>query len=119
LAWEEYFNKAFVYLENAKKYEGKRDHKAAFSLGFSSIESLIKGFILKEIGRPPMHISQALNEEKMLEKLRKIISEEDIRNIKAIDEKMKALYQKKYSPRMEETEKILEIIEKIVQKLNP
>ncbi|MFX0163534.1 MAG: hypothetical protein ACFE68_09450 [Candidatus Hodarchaeota archaeon] len=52
MAWEEYFNKAFVCLENAKKYEGKRDHKAAFSVGFSSIEALIKGFILKEIGRP-------------------------------------------------------------------
>ncbi len=119
MAWEEYFNKAFVCLENAKKYEGKRDHKAAFSVGFSSIEALIKGFILKEIGSPPMHLSQALNEEKMLEELRKNLSEEDIRNMKGFDEKMNALHLKKYFPNMEETQKVLETIEKIFQKLNP
>ncbi len=119
MAWKDYFNKAFDYLENVKKYGEKRDHKAALSVGFSSIELLIKGFMLKEIGRPPMHLSQVLKEKKMLEELRKNLSEEDIKNIKDIDEKMNALYLKKYSPNREDTEKLLEVIEKSFQKLNP
>lgn len=55
----------------------------------------------------------------MLEELRKNLSEEDIRNMKGFDEKMNALHLKKYFPNMEETQKVLEAIEKIFQKLNP
>jgi len=52
----------------------------------------------------------------MLEGL-KNLSEDDIRNIKDINEKMHALYLKK-SPNKEDVEKLLETIEKIFQKLN-
>ncbi|MFX0163533.1 MAG: hypothetical protein ACFE68_09445 [Candidatus Hodarchaeota archaeon] len=39
--------------------------------------------------------------------------------MKDFDEKMNALHLKKYFPNMEETQKVLEAIEKIFQKLNP
>ena len=118
VAFKDYMEKAKKYLNKAKRHLNSGDPDSSILMSHSAVELAVKGYLIKEAGKAPLHLLEALSNPLFLSKLKKPLSEDTLNSLVELNKMRNAVYHTTYTPTSNDAENALSTATKILAKLS-